>query len=95
MRTGGLDTAIAYNVQTLLDPIMNISFIGCEADSTRAAVNFYASLFAQGAAEGISTFVSAGDAGGGGGLPNVTTTGQLRPRQQVSPASMHSAPAAL
>ena len=61
--TGGLATAISYNVQTLLDPIMTISFGSCELNSGRAVADFYANLFAQGAAEGISTFISSGDAG--------------------------------
>jgi subtilase family serine protease len=64
--TGGLITAISYNVQVLLDPIMTLSYIACERNAGRAMTNFYASLFSQGAAEGISTFVSAGDSGAAG-----------------------------
>jgi subtilase family serine protease len=64
--SGGLITAISYNVQTLLDPIMTISFGFCEVDTGQAMTNFYANLFSQGAAEGISTFVSAGDSGAAG-----------------------------
>jgi hypothetical protein len=68
--TGGLITAISYNVQVLLDPIMTLSYINCEANAGRAMTNFYASLFSQGAAEGISTFVSAGDSGAAGCEPH-------------------------
>src|ERR1700733_2402965 len=64
--TGGLITAISYNVQVLLDPIMTLSYIACEGNAGQAMTNFYASLFSQGAAEGISTFVSAGDSGAAG-----------------------------
>ena len=68
--TGGLITAISYNVQVLLDPIMTLSYLSCEANAGQAMTNFYASLFSQGAAEGISTFVSAGDSGAAGCDPH-------------------------
>jgi len=64
--SGGLITAISYNVQVLLDAVMTLSFGSCEAGVGQAMTNFYSSLFSQGAAEGISTFVSAGDAGAAG-----------------------------
>ena len=64
----GLRIAAAYVVDT--DPvpayIMNISFGACEADRTQADVQFWDTLFSQGAAEGISTFVASGDAGAAG-----------------------------
>jgi pseudomonalisin len=63
--TSGLRIAAQYVVDT--DPIpaqiMNISFGACEADRTQADVQLWDSLFSQGAAEGISTFVASGDAG--------------------------------
>jgi subtilase family serine protease len=64
----GLRIAAQYVVDT--DPvpaqIMNISFGACEADRTLADVQFWDSIFSQGAAEGISTFVASGDAGAAG-----------------------------
>jgi subtilase family serine protease len=61
----GLRIAAQYVVDT--DPIpaqiMNISFGACEADRTLADVQLWDSLFSQGAAEGISTFVASGDSG--------------------------------
>jgi hypothetical protein len=63
---GGLRTAIQYNVQTLLDPVMTISFGSCEANAGLANVNLYTALFSQAAAEGIAVFVSSGDAGAAG-----------------------------
>jgi Predicted protease len=45
---------------------MNISFGACEADRTQADVLFWDTLFSQGAAEGISTFVASGDSGAAG-----------------------------
>ncbi len=59
----GVYVAAAYNVNTLLDPIMSISFSGCEAQAGAAGVSIWNSLFSSAAAEGISVFVSAGDAG--------------------------------
>ena len=61
--SGGIRAAIQYNVQTVLDPVMNISFGACEANAGLANVNLYANLFAQAAAEGISVFVSSADSG--------------------------------
>jgi hypothetical protein len=76
--SGGLRTAIQYNVQTLLDPVMTISFGACEANAGLANVNLYTQLFSQAAAEGISVFVSSGDSGAAGcdshGVAPPTTT---------------------
>jgi pseudomonalisin len=68
--SGGLITAISYNVQVLVDPIMTLSYISCEVNTGHAMTNFFASLFSQGAAEGISTLVSAGDSDAGGCDPH-------------------------
>ena len=64
----GLRIAAAYVVDTNPVPaqIMNISFGACEADRTLSDVQFWDTLFSQGAAEGISTFVVSGDAGAAG-----------------------------
>ena len=70
---GGLRTAIQYNVQTLLDPVMTISFGACEVNAGYANVELYTNLFAQAAAEGISVFVSAGDSAAAGCDPDFTT----------------------
>ncbi len=59
----GVDIATAYNINTLLDPVMTLSFGSCEADNGAAETNFLNSEFETAASEGISTFVSAGDAG--------------------------------
>ena len=61
----GIRIAATYVVDTNPVPayIMNISFGACEADRTQADVQFWDTLFSQGAAEGISTFVASGDAG--------------------------------
>jgi hypothetical protein len=59
----GVDIAIAYNINTLLDPVMTISFGGCEADNGAAETDYLNSEFETAAGEGIATFVSAGDSG--------------------------------
>ena len=71
--TGGIETAAQFEVQTLLDPIMNVSFGACEAAVGLPYVRFWDALFTQAAAEGISAFVASGDAGAAGcGNPNST-----------------------
>ncbi|WP_263367035.1 Ig-like domain repeat protein [Edaphobacter bradus] len=62
----GLHIAAQYEVQTLLDPVMNISFGGCEAYNGVSAVALWDALFSQAASEGISVFVSSGDSGAAG-----------------------------
>jgi len=59
----GVDIGIAYNIETLRDPIMTISFGSCEAQNGSAETNYLNSLFQTAASEGISTFVSADDSG--------------------------------
>lgn len=66
--TGGYDgiyIAAQYEVQTLRDPVMNISFGSCEAYAGASGVSMWDTLFAQAASEGISVFVSSGDSGAG------------------------------
>lgn len=59
----GVDIAIAYNVDTLRDPVMSISFGGCEAQNGSSETDYLNSLFETAAGEGISTFVSSDDSG--------------------------------
>jgi subtilase family serine protease len=66
--SGGIATGAQYLVQTSPVPaqVMNISFGACESAAGTAGVNFWDSLFKQAASEGISIFVSSGDAGASG-----------------------------
>jgi pseudomonalisin len=64
--TGGIFTAAQYNVDTLLDPVMTISFGGCEVDAGSSGVDYVDTLASAGAGEGITTLVSSGDAGAAG-----------------------------
>jgi pseudomonalisin len=59
----GIDIAMAYNIDTLRDPIMTISFGSCEAQNGAAETDFLNAQFQVAASEGISTFVSADDSG--------------------------------
>ncbi len=73
--SGGVGVDAMYLVQTSPVPaqIMNISFGACEANAGPSGVSFWDTLFQQGAAEGISTFVSAGDSGASGCDPAFST----------------------
>jgi hypothetical protein len=78
--SGGIETAAQFEVQTLLDPIMSVSFGACEAAVGPPYVSFWDALFTQAAAEGISAFVASGDAGAAGcDNPNSTPVSNQSP----------------
>ncbi|WP_176441721.1 Ig-like domain repeat protein [Granulicella rosea] len=54
-------SSLSYIVNTLNDPIINMSFGSCEATSNQSTFNSFNTLFAQAAGQGISIFVSSGD----------------------------------
>ena len=60
---GGIYAAASYEVNTVLDPVMNISFGSCEAYNGASGVSLWDALFSQAASEGISVFVSSSDSG--------------------------------
>ncbi len=62
----GIGADAQYIVQTNAAQIMSISFGACESSAGSGGVAFWNQLFQQGAAEGISTFVSSGDSGASG-----------------------------
>jgi len=64
--SSGLFTAAQYNVDTKLDPVMTISFGGCEVDNGLANTDYVDNLASAGAMEGITTLVSSGDSGAAG-----------------------------
>jgi len=64
--TDGIDLAAAYIVNHAAAPIVSVSYGSCEQDMGAAELAFYSSLWEQAAAEGISVFVSSGDAGAAG-----------------------------
>jgi hypothetical protein len=61
--TDGVDISAAYIVDNAVAPIMSVSFGSCEQASSQDDLDFYHDLWEQAAAEGISVFVAAGDAG--------------------------------
>jgi subtilase family serine protease len=63
---GGIFIAAEYNVNTLLDPVMTISFGGCESQNGLSNTDFVDTLASTAAAEGITTLVSSGDSGAAG-----------------------------
>jgi hypothetical protein len=73
--SGGIEVDAQYLVQTSPVPaqVMNISFGECELSAGKARVDFWDTLFQQAAAEGISSFVSSGDAGASGCDTNFET----------------------
>ena len=62
----GVDLSAEYIVDNDLAPVMSESFGDCEAELGNGGNNYYASLWEQAAAEGITVMVSAGDSGAAG-----------------------------
>jgi subtilase family serine protease len=60
---GGLYAAASYNVNTLRDPVMTMSWLTCETLASQATDTTWDNLWSVGAAEGITAFVCAGDSG--------------------------------
>jgi len=61
--TDGLYIAINYAVSAVNDPILTISYGGCEYLNGQANDTYEASIFQTAASQGITTFISAGDSG--------------------------------
>jgi Pro-kumamolisin, activation domain/Bacterial Ig-like domain (group 3) len=66
----GIDASAAYIVDHNLAPVMSTSYGTCEQTMTPVQNAFYNSLWQQAAAQGITSFVSAGDSGGAGCDPS-------------------------
>ena len=64
--TDGVDLSAQYIVNNNLAAAMSTSFGSCEADMGTSENTFYNNLWAQAAAQGITAFVSSGDAGASG-----------------------------
>lgn len=62
----GVDISAAFIVDNDLAPVMNTSFSNCEQRMGPVGTEFYYSLWAQAAAEGITAVASTGDDGGAG-----------------------------
>lgn len=70
--TDGVDLSAQYIVDNNLAPVMSTSFGSCESELGTESIlgaagnDFYNSLWGQAAAQGITAFVSSGDAGAAG-----------------------------
>jgi hypothetical protein len=62
----GVDVSAEYIVDNNIAPVMRTSYGSCETDLGPVENAFYNSLWQQAAAQGITSFVAAGDAGGAG-----------------------------
>ena len=72
--TDGITLSAEYIVNNNLAPVMSVSYGLCETD-LGGGNPFYANLWAQAAAQGISVFVAAGDSGAAGcDLPQHTSS---------------------
>jgi len=64
--TDGIDLASAYIVNHATAPVVSVSYGSCEQDMGAAELAFYNGLWEQAASQGMSVFVSSGDAGAAG-----------------------------
>ncbi|MBJ6801024.1 protease pro-enzyme activation domain-containing protein [Geomonas propionica] len=64
--TDGVDLSAKYIVDNNIAPVMTTSFGLCEASMGAAQNSFYNNLWQQAAAQGITSFVAAGDSGAAG-----------------------------
>jgi hypothetical protein len=64
--TDGIDLSAQYIVNHETAQVMSTSYASCEQDMGITELAFYSSLWQQAASEGISSFVSSGDAGPAG-----------------------------
>jgi len=64
--TDGVDLSAIYIVENNLAPVMSESYGACELGMGTAGNQFYSTIWAQAAAQGISVFVSSGDNGSSG-----------------------------
>ena len=73
--TDGVDLSAQYIVNNNLAAAMSTSFGQCEATMGTTELAFYSNLWSQAAAQGITSFVSSGDAGAAGCNSGSDTTG--------------------
>jgi len=64
--TAGIDLSALYIIDNNLTPIMSESYGACEAYLGNSGNTFYSTLWEQGAAQGITLLIAAGDSGSAG-----------------------------
>jgi pseudomonalisin len=75
--TDGIDLSVQYIVNNNIASIMSTSYGDCESTLGAAENNFYSTMYAQAAAQGITAFVSSGDSGAAGCDAYTATTGTV------------------
>ena len=73
--TDGVDLASAYIVNHATAPVVSVSYGSCEQQMGAAELAFYNSLWEQAASQGMTVFVSSGDAGAAGCQQGNSTSG--------------------
>jgi subtilase family serine protease len=73
--TDGIDLASEYIVNHATAPVVSVSYGSCEQEMGAAELSFYNNLWEQAASQGMSVFVSAGDAGAAGCQSGTSTWG--------------------
>ena len=64
--TAGVDLSALYIIDNNLAPIMSESYGACEAFEGNSGIAFYNTIWEQGAAQGITILIAAGDSGSAG-----------------------------
>jgi subtilase family serine protease len=64
--TYGYDLSALYVIDNNLAPVMSESWGGCEASLGNSGNDFYSTIWEQGAAQGITILIAAGDSGSAG-----------------------------
>jgi len=75
--TDGIDLASAYIVNHAMAPVVSVSYGSCEQEMGAAELAFYNNLWEQAASQGMSVFVSSGDAGAAGCQQGKSTMGTV------------------
>jgi len=73
--TDGIDLAAEYIVDHATAPVVSVSYGSCEQEMGATELSFYNGLWEQAASEGMSVFVSSGDAGAAGCQTGSSATG--------------------
>jgi hypothetical protein len=90
--TDGVDASAIYIVDNNIAPVMSESFGSCEAGLGTAGNLFYAALWQQAAAEGITVVVSAGDNGAAACDPPSSNVNESAASQGIGVSGIASTP---
>ena len=74
----GVDLSALYAVNNNIADVLNLSYGACENDFVDSDTVFYTNIWAQAAAQGMTSFVASGDSGAAGCEGQSATTGTVR-----------------